>query len=152
MKRLLGVSPAGADDAATKGYVDAADVLQVHLAGNEILTGTKTFAAPVIVAEQATPSAPVGALALYAKADGHLYSLGDTGPEARHPPVAVSSAPPAAPKAGDLWVAVDAGPVTANFNFAVTPNNPAMVTPGMWVQTQVGPTGHDVTFWIEDGL
>jgi hypothetical protein len=152
MKQLLGTAPSGVADAVPKGYVDAADALQVHLAGNETLTGTKTFTAPVTVAEQATPSAPVGALALYAKADGHLYSLGDTGSEARHPPLTVSATPPIGPKPGNLWLAVDAGPVTANLNFTVAPNNPALVAPGMWVQTQAGPTGQDVTFWIEDGL
>ena len=150
--RLLGAPAANRDGAVTKGYVDDADASQVHLAGNETITGTKRFTVPVVVAEQSTPGAPSAAVALYAKADGHLYSLGDTGSEARHPPVAVSSAPPTSPKPGDLWVAIDAGPVTVNPNFVIAPNDPNLVTPGMWVQTQVGPTGQDVTFWIEDGL
>jgi hypothetical protein len=72
--------------------------------------------------------------------------------DAIRPPLSVSSTAPSSPNVGDLWVAVDAGPATANFNFAVAANDPALVTPGMWVQTQVGPAGQDVTFWIEDGL
>jgi len=96
MKQLLGTAPLVDVDAATKGYVDAADDIR--------------------------------------------------------PPLSVSSTAPISPNPGDLWVALDVGPTTVNLNFAVSPNDPLLDEPGMWVQTQAGPLGQDITFWIEDGL
>lgn len=33
----------------------------------------------------------------------------------------------------------------------IQPTNPLFRVPGMWVQTGLGPTGEDMTIWIEDG-
>ena len=109
------------------------------------------FVGAVSVVEGSTPTATPSALAMYSKADGHLYSLSDTGNEVRHPPVSVSDLPPDTPKSGDLWVATDVAPAAANGNFAVGSSDPLLSAPGMWVQTGLGTGGTDVTFWIEDG-
>jgi hypothetical protein len=35
-------------------------------------------------------------------------------------------------------------------NLVVSPTNPGLTQPGLWVQTGLG-SGTDMTFWIEDG-
>jgi hypothetical protein len=34
----------------------------------------------------------------------------------------------------------------------VQDTNPSMTTPGIWIETGVGPGGTGFTFWFEDGL
>lgn len=34
----------------------------------------------------------------------------------------------------------------------VSPTDPALTDPGLWIQTDLGPTGDDMTFWVEDGV
>lgn len=108
--------------------------------------------APLLLGEQVvTPVVASGGTALYSKTDGHLYSLGDTGSESRHPPVSVSASAPITPKTGDLWVATGVGPAQAVGNFAVGTGNPLLQGPGVWVETGLGLGGGDFTMWIEDG-
>lgn len=41
---------------------------------------------------------------------------------------------------------------TATKAIFVSPTKPASTTPHLWVQTGLGPSGQDFTFWIEDGV
>jgi len=36
-------------------------------------------------------------------------------------------------------------------NIKIQPDNPNFTIPGLWIQTGLGDTGEDVTFWVEDG-
>ncbi len=56
---------------------------------------------------------------------------------------------PPGPK-GDPGLQGDPGPVFQNV--FVQPTNPGLVTQGIWVQTGLGMSGDDMTFWVEDGL
>ena len=109
------------------------------------------LASELLLEEQSTtPNIDPGLLAVYAKSDGHLYSLGDTGAEGRHPPIATGLMGPSSPKTGALWLATGVGPVSTPGNFSVGPEDPLLTTAGMWVQTGLG-AGNDFTIWIEDG-
>lgn len=118
----------------------------------QTVAGAKTFALPITVQEVNTPTGPAAGFAkFYFKTDGHLYSYTDNNAENIHPPVKVGTSAPSNPKTGDLWLATGVGAPSASPNFSVGPNNPNLTSPGMWVQTGLGPTGQDWTMWIEDG-
>ena len=147
---VTGTAVITADLRLSDARMPSNDAALMHLAGAETVTGAKMFSAPVCVAEQSTPTATPSAIAVYAKADGHLYSLSDTGAEVRHPPVTVSDLPPSTPKPGDLWVATGVGGASTPGNFSVGPGDPLLQGAGLWVQTGLG-DGSDFTMWIEDG-
>jgi len=53
------------------------------------------------------------------------------------------------------WVAAtaptDPFPAGHSAKLSVDPASPAFAEPGVWVQTGLGPSGTDMTIWIEDG-
>lgn len=65
----------------------------------------------------------------------------------RRPPVAVKERKPA--------TVVRGGPIvqgSSSERIFVQPDPPTAPAPWFWVETGLGAGGHDVTFWVEDGL
>lgn len=61
-------------------------------------------------------------------------------------PISTGEAVTIGPK-GDTGATGPAGPA----NLVVSPTNPGLTQPGLWVQTGMGASGTGITFWIEDG-
>mgnify|MGYP003506435482 CR=1 FL=1 len=52
---------------------------------------------------------------------------------------------------GTAWFDMLAASVGGTQNVWVQPTPPVIPTTGLWIQTGLGVSGTDITFWIEDG-
>jgi len=67
------------------------------------------------------------------------------------PPLRADVTPPLNPIIGDLWFAKSVKPIMISSSFTVSDQPVSMIGTGMWIQTGLGDTATDFTFWIEDG-
>lgn len=126
------------------------------------------FSGPLQLVQQAAPSQVSGRTQIYAKTDGKVYAKDAGGVEYDLTSSGFSGAPASSVVSETTFgqsstVGVSDDYARADHSHGTPPDpaadpdiyvqaaQPTGAAPYLWVQTGLGPSGEDFTFWIEDG-